>query len=122
MNQQAGCSQHATKSGATGEGCFTSSYAAGDISQRKSSQSLLGGLVGDDLAATGSLANTYWDLDKGVSDPADGAGNIRNDPGITGLADPQLKSEMPAGFDPNIWAQKANINNGYPYLIANPPQ
>jgi hypothetical protein len=28
---------------------------------------------------------------------------------------------LPPGFDPKIWAQSSNINNGYPYLLANPP-
>ena len=28
---------------------------------------------------------------------------------------------LPAGFDPAIWAQSKSINNGFPYLIANPP-
>jgi hypothetical protein len=64
----------------------------------------------------------YWDLDtSGISDPGQGAGNKSNDPGITGLTDPQLKNALPAGFDPKIWGQEAAINNGYPYLLANPP-
>ena len=68
------------------------------------------------------ISYAYWDLDtSGVSDPHRGAGNIADDPGITGLTDAQLKSGLPAGFDPTIWAQKSNINNGYPYLRANPP-
>jgi hypothetical protein len=33
----------------------------------------------------------------------------------------QLQSGLPSGFDPSIWAEKPGINNGYPYLIANPP-
>jgi hypothetical protein len=83
---------------------------------------VLGGLVGrDDTAAHGNF-NAYWDLDtSGISNPSQGAGNIANDPGITGLTDAQLKSALPAGFDPAIWGQKKSINNGYPYLLANPP-
>jgi hypothetical protein len=48
-------------------------------------------------------------------------GNVPNDLGITGLTDAQLKSGLPAGFDPKIWAVNSKINNGYPYLLANPP-
>jgi len=46
---------------------------------------------------------------------------MADDPGITGLTDAQLKSGLPTGFDPSVWAQSPSINNGYPYLIANPP-
>ena len=38
-----------------------------------------------------------------------------------GLTDAQLKSGLPTGFASNIWGQSAGINNGYPYLVANPP-
>jgi hypothetical protein len=51
-----------------------------------------------------------------------GAGNIANDPGITGQTTAQLQAGLPAGFDPSIWAEDPGINNGLPYLIANPPQ
>jgi hypothetical protein len=92
------------------------SYATGNVVGDKT-----GGFVGYDNDS-GSLQHTDWDLDtSGISDPAKGAGNILNDRGITGLTDAQLKSGLPAGFDPNIWGQSASINNGYPYLLANPP-
>ena len=83
--------------------------------------SVAGGLIGDDEVPGTGVAD-YWDLDtSGINDPSQGAGNIANDPGITGLSDAQLKSELPAGFDPAIWGQSPSINNGYPYLLANPP-
>jgi hypothetical protein len=58
----------------------------------------------------------------GISDPSRGAGDPANDPGITGLTDAQLKTGFPDGFDPKIWGQSPSINNGYPYLLANPPK
>jgi len=80
----------------------------------------VGGLIGDD--EPDDLTNDYWDLEtSGITDPSQGAGNVSNDPGITGLTDAQLKSGLPAGFDLTIWAQSPDINNGYPYLLANPP-
>ena len=42
--------------------------------------------------------------------------------GITGLTTVQFQSGLPAGFDPAVWAQSPGINNGFPYLIANPPE
>lgn len=80
----------------------------------------LGGLIGTDTDSAN--VSDYWDLDtSGIGDPSQGAGNIANDPGITGLTDTQLKSGLPSGFDPAVWGQNASINNGYPYLLANPP-
>ena len=82
----------------------------------------MGGSIGEDDVAGSGIGNDYWDLDtSGVSNPHQGAGNVADDPGITGLTDAQLKSGLPAGFDPKIWAINPKINNGYPYLIANPP-
>ncbi len=69
------------------------------------------------------MTDAYWDLDSsGISDPSRGAGNVANYPGIAGLTTAQLQSALPAGFDPAVWARSASLNNGYPYLIANPPQ
>jgi len=83
--------------------------------------SLVGGLIGKDQLK-GDLSNAYWDLDtSGITDPSQGAGNLANDPGIIGLTDVQLKAGLPDGFDPAIWGQNPTINNGYPYLVANPP-
>jgi hypothetical protein len=83
---------------------------------------LAGGFVGKDTSAPGSLNNDYWDLDtSGIGDTGKGAGNIANDPGITGVSDAQLTSGLPAGFDTNVWGQVPIVNTGYPYLLANPP-
>ncbi|MFL6689080.1 MAG: hypothetical protein ACJ8IR_02675 [Alphaproteobacteria bacterium] len=99
-------------------GSISTSYSTGFVGGYPGSE---GGLIGWD--AVSNNTDTYWDLDtSNVSDPARGAGNIDNDPGITGLTDVQLKSGLPAGFDPKVWAQSPNINNGYPYLLANPPR
>jgi hypothetical protein len=97
------------------DGSISNSYSTGAVyaDQR-------GGLLGQDYSTT---AHSYWDFDtSGISNPDQGAGDPLNDPGITGLTDAQLKSALPAGFDPNVWGQNASINNGWPYLLANPPQ
>jgi len=97
---------------------LTSSYSTGAVT----GDVLVGGLVGDDEVQA-YISNTYWDMDaSGINDPSRGAGNVPNDPGITGLTEAQLKSGLPAGFDSAIWGHSASINNGYPYLLANPPQ
>jgi hypothetical protein len=83
---------------------------------------IAGGVLGADVQNGRGNQNLYWDLDaSGISDPSQGAGSPQDDPGITGLTDGQLKSGLPAGFDPAIWGQKKKINGGYPYLLANPP-
>jgi hypothetical protein len=82
----------------------------------------VGGSIGAD-ASQASKADIYWDLEtSGVTDPSRGAGNIPNDPGLTGIHDTALRSSLPAGFDPGVWGQNAAINGGLPYLLANPPQ
>ncbi|HEX4862040.1 MAG TPA: hypothetical protein VFV07_12445, partial [Rhizomicrobium sp.] len=66
----------------------------------------------------GTLDSDYWDIDtSGQSQPCANPCHA-----VTGLSDTALKAGLPSGFDPAIWAQSPSINNGYPYLIANPPQ
>jgi len=96
------------------------SYSVGTVSA--GAGGYVGGLAGADSVG-GFAYQTYWDLDtSGVSDPSKGAGNMPNDPGITGLTTAQLQSGLPAGFDPTIWGESPGINNGLPYLLALPPQ
>jgi hypothetical protein len=100
-------------------GSITSSYSFG----RVSGSTYVGGLIGVDQSSAGSLGDTYWDMDSsGITNPSQGAGTPANDPGIAGLTTEQLQSGLPAGFDPSIWGENANINNGLPYLLANPPK
>jgi hypothetical protein len=97
-----------------------SCYSVGQVQAIPFRNGALGGLIGTDTDSAN--VSDYWDFDtSGIGDPSQGAGNIPNDPGITGLTDAQLKSGLPAGFDPAIWGQDPSINNGYPYLLANPP-
>jgi hypothetical protein len=96
-------------------------YSTGVVTCDDCESYQLGGLIGADSVMSNQSA--YWDLDaSGVTNPSQGAGSPQNDPGITGLSDTALKSALPAGFDPSVWAQSPSINNGWPYLIANPPQ
>jgi hypothetical protein len=105
--------------GDSGEASASQVFATGLLSP---TQSHVGGLMGGGGPPPNGIASAYWDLDtSGVSDPSQGAGDVPNDPGIAGLSDAQLKSGLPAGFDPTVWGQSPGINNGYPYLIANPP-
>jgi hypothetical protein len=104
-----------------GDGCTMSfSYSTGAVAGGTGSS--VGGLIGYDASQAGSLTDAYWDTDtSGITDPSQGAGNIANDPGITGLTTAQFQSGLPAGFDPKVWGEKANVNGGLPYLLANVP-
>ncbi|HEX4159476.1 MAG TPA: hypothetical protein VHY79_13455, partial [Rhizomicrobium sp.] len=113
-----------TKGGTSGglvgqnDGAISASYCTGEVT----ATTYAGGLIGFDQAQAGSLNDTYWDTEtSGITNPSQGAGNIANDPGITGLSTAQLQSGLPAGFDPTVWGENTNINNGLPYLLANPP-
>jgi hypothetical protein len=97
---------------------ITTSYSTGAVSGGQA-----GGLIGDDQSQSGSLNDNYWDTDtSGITNLSQGAGFPPNDPGITGLSTEQLQSGVPPGFDPTVWGENANINNGLPYLLANPPK
>ncbi len=83
---------------------------------------LVGGFIGSNSNSNGNSTATscYWDtttsgtsLGVGGGDPISGE--------ITGETTAQLQSGLPAGFNPSIWAENPKINNGFPYLIANPP-
>ncbi len=76
----------------------------------------IGGFAGRYLS--GTLDSDYWDVDTSGQSKACASGCHT----VTGLSDAALKAGLPSGFDPAVWAQSASINNGYPYLIANPPQ
>lgn len=102
------------------DGTMEYSYSTGAPSA--GTGSYLGGYVGEDVSASGSLLADYWDTDlSGITNLSQGAGNIANDPGITGLTTEQFQAGLPTGFDPKIWTENANIDDGLPYLIANPP-
>ncbi len=80
----------------------------------------VGGVAGEIENAT--AASVYWDLDtSGVSIPPKARATQPISRALAGLTTAQFKSGLPAGFDPAIWGESAGINNGYPYLIANPP-
>jgi hypothetical protein len=105
--------------GVAGPSSVSATYAIGNVSAQSG---YVGGFVGQD-ATSGGLSNDYWDTTtSGITNLSQGAGNIANDPGITGETTAQLQAGLPAGFDPSIWAENPAINNGLPYLIANPPQ
>jgi hypothetical protein len=101
-------------------GSIEAAYSIGMV-QVTGDSVTLGGFVGDD-ESSGGIANAYWDTStSGVTNPSQGAGNIANDPGISGLTTEQFQSGLPAGFDPKTWAEKTNENAGFPYLVLNPP-
>src|SRR5262249_17806635 len=102
-------------------GIITASYATGAVYGENEEGA--GGVIGWDYSDGGSLTNDYWDLDtSGISDRHQGAGNVVDDPGLIGLSSTQLQSGLPTGFKDKIWAEDPDINNGFPYLIDNPPR
>jgi hypothetical protein len=95
----------------------TDSYSTGALSGN-----IVGGLVGGDWRYDDCNCYYYTYFDTDTSGTTYGVGNVTNEPGITGLTSAQLQSGLPQGFDPKIWGQDPKINNGLPYLLANPPQ
>jgi hypothetical protein len=98
------------------DGTISDSYSTGV----PSGSGYVGGFIGNDGSAT--LSDTYWDTTtSGITNLSQGAGNISNASGITGLSTSQLQSGLPTGFQKKNWAEKTRINGGLPYLVANPP-
>jgi len=91
-------------------------YSAGSLTS--GTGGTVGGFAGVLLTGYSTQANDYWDTTTSGLTHGVGGGDVD---GITGVTDSQLKSGLPEGFDAKVWAQSATINNGYPYLIANPP-
>jgi len=82
----------------------------------------IGGFVGGYQPNT-TASDDYWDLDtSGISDPTHGCGDLPNCPGVTGLTTAQFQSALPTGFSKQVWGEDPGINNGFPYLLANPPR
>jgi hypothetical protein len=101
--------------GEEGSSLTTRFYAIGTVQSPQNA----GGAFGYTISE--SPSGDYWDIDTSGTDQGCGEVYFADCSGVIGLSDAQLKSGLPAGFDPAIWAQSPGINNGYPYLIANPP-
>jgi len=96
------------------EGSIDDSYSTGSVVIENDPS--VGGFA---CSSGSSVTNDYWDTTTSGTSSGTCYGNVN---GVAALTDQQLRSNLPGGFDPTIWAQNPNINGGYPYLIANPPQ
>jgi hypothetical protein len=109
----------------TASGGLVGFLQAGEIARAYSTRSVsggamkIGGFAGRVRRST--LSALYWDIDSSGINRACGDSSENRCLGIAGLTDTQLKSALPAGFDPAMWGQSPGLNNGYPYLLANPP-
>ena len=102
------------------ESALSNSYSAGHVLGGISGRR--GGFVGA-TSEGATFSDTYWNTKKsGVVNRHEGAGNVKNQAGITGLSTKQMQKGLPDGFDPSIWSENSKINGGLPYLLANPPR
>jgi hypothetical protein len=90
-------------------------YSIGPVNGTIGKNTEIGGFDG---YQEGTASNSYWDTDTSGQKQGSGDGN---ETGLTGLTTQQFQSGLPAGFNPAIWAEDTSINNGFPYLINNPP-
>jgi hypothetical protein len=98
------------------QGTIQTSYSTGAVSGGNHSK--VGGFAGINRSRRGYVQQSYWDTTTSGTDEGTGKGNKS---GITGLTTQQLQSGLPSGFDPKVWAENPKVNDGLPYLIANPP-
>jgi hypothetical protein len=92
-----------------------SSYATGSVSGGQYAR--VGGLMGSNLL--GHAHHTYWDTSTSGASAGVASGDSS---GVYGLSSDELQAGLPKGFDPAIWTQNRNINNGFPYLKSAPPK
>ena len=77
-------------------GTSTASYSTGAPFVAQASGAEIGGYVGNDM---GMVTHGFWDLDtSGISSRAQGAGSRKNDPGVKGLTDSDLKAALAEGL------------------------
>jgi len=97
-------------------GKIATSYAVGHVS----GSGFAGGILQDSFTNPPDIAHTAWDAQTtGQSECIDAWDP--NPSGCNGVKTRRLKSRLPAGFKPAIWALDPAKNNGFPYLINNPP-
>jgi hypothetical protein len=92
-------------------------YALGIVQGSTEGTSATGGVTGS-AEANLHFSSVYWDVDTTTQAQGCGTGDCGS---VSGLTDAELRFALPAGFDPKVWGQSPSINNGYPYLLANPP-
>jgi hypothetical protein len=97
-------------------GKIATSYATGALLAHRRPTG--GGFLGEVYEYTDTIADCYWDTTTSGTTTGIASGSST---GITGLTSAQLQSALPTGFDPAIWTESPGVNNGFPYLIANPP-
>ena len=97
-------------------GSVNNSYSGGKPNGVEGGDDLIGGFIGDNAYLVAS--NCYWDENTSKTHDCTGYGSAA---GIIGLTTKQLKSGLPSGFNPAIWAEDKKVNSGLPYLVANPP-
>jgi hypothetical protein len=104
------------RGGFDGEGdSIAQSYSLGAVSGP--ADGFIGGFIGI-VEFSGNSANSYWDTETSGFEQGCGQGSCS---GISGLTTEQLQSGLPTGFDPSVWGEDPNINGGFPYLLALPP-
>jgi len=99
-------------------------YEAGSVTSSTMTATCLGGFAGSNGSSAGSsVTDAYWDttVNSGLSDVGIGTYCESQTGGIKGETTVYLTSGVPSGFDPSIWGQSSTINDGFPYLLANPP-
>jgi len=98
----------------TGKNTVERSYATGAVSGQNGA--VAGGFACQIFPYNAKL--DYWDTTTSGTDHGECGGSAA---GVTGLTTTQLQAGLPTGFNPKVWKEDPNINNGFPYLINNPP-
>ncbi|MBV8801321.1 MAG: hypothetical protein JO208_16150 [Alphaproteobacteria bacterium] len=89
-------------------------YSTGQVSGGQNAR--VGGSLGTTQLPVHDL---YWDTE--TSGTTFGVAGTNID-GVTGMTTAELQAGLPPGFLNGSWSQSAKVNQGFPYLAANPPR
>ncbi|TAL30358.1 MAG: DUF4959 domain-containing protein [Spirochaetes bacterium] len=94
-------------------------YATGDITRTSGTSANIGGLLGSVNNSDRIIASYYSGT---LLDAATGLGLTDNALGTRKTPAEMKEWTTYSGWDPAIWAVDPDVNNGFPYLINNPPR
>ncbi|HEY3637821.1 MAG TPA: GLUG motif-containing protein [Rhizomicrobium sp.] len=95
----------------TSEGKVTNSYSTGRVTLNLGAR---GGFSGGSV----ECSHCYWDTSTSGTKTGTGKGN---EAGVSGETTKKLRSKLPKGLSPHVWAEGAGVNHGLPYLLGNTP-
>lgn len=101
-------------------GKIATSYAVGQVSLAAGTTGYTGGLISNQDGIPPDIRRAVWDIQTTRQNSCIATGGAQP-AGCKGLKTRRLKASLVSGFKPAIWALDPAKNDGFPYLVNNPP-